>query len=91
MTFTPTDVQGNNAFFQNASIGGATVSRLSLWQQTGFGVPPTGNTCSSLYSGNGVPPATLGVNGDFYFRFDTPGTTNQRLYVKNGGAWTGIL
>jgi hypothetical protein len=49
------------------------------------------NGAAAMYSGNGVPAAGLGANGDFYFRFDTPGTANQRLYVKAAGAWTGIL
>jgi hypothetical protein len=44
-----------------------------------------------IYGGSGVPAAGLGSNGDFYFRTDTPGTVNQRLYVKSAGAWTGIL
>jgi hypothetical protein len=45
---------------------------------------------SSLYSGSGVPAAGLGINGDYYFRSDTPGTANQRIYVKSAGSWTGI-
>lgn len=49
------------------------------------------NNSSSLRSGTGAPAAGLGVNGDYYFRLDTPGTANQRLYVKSAGAWTGIL
>lgn len=46
---------------------------------------------SAVYSGTGVPGAGLGANGDYYFRQDTPGTANQRLYVKAAGAWAGIL
>jgi len=45
----------------------------------------------NLYGGSGVPAGGLGANGDFYFRTDTPGTANQRLYVKSAGAWTSIL
>lgn len=40
-------------------------------------------------TGSGVPAATL--TGVYYFRTDTPGTANQRLYVKSAGTWTGIL
>jgi hypothetical protein len=49
------------------------------------------NGASTLYSGSGAPAAGTGANGDFYFRFDTPGTANQRLYVKSAGAWVAIL
>lgn len=43
-----------------------------------------------LYSGSGAPTATPSGTA-FYLRTDTPGTANQRLYVWNGSAWTGIL
>lgn len=46
---------------------------------------------STVYSGSGAPSNSNGVNGDYYFRSDTPGTANQRLYVKSAGAWVGIL
>lgn len=42
-----------------------------------------------LTVGSGAPTAS--TPGSFYFRTDTPATANQRLYVKNGSAWTGIL
>lgn len=42
-----------------------------------------------LTFGSGVPSG--GNDGDYYFRTDTPGTANQRLYVKSAGTWTGIL
>jgi hypothetical protein len=44
-----------------------------------------------IYSGSGAPTLSA-IAGDFYFRTDTPGTGNQRLYVCTGGSsWTGIL
>lgn len=47
---------------------------------------------SSLFSGNGAPATGLGAIGDYYFRNDTPGTANQRIYVKTAAAvWTGIV
>lgn len=46
---------------------------------------------SKILSGSGAPGAGVGSNGDYYFRVDTPGTGNQRLYVKAAGVWTGIL
>lgn len=41
-----------------------------------------------VYQGAGVP--TGGSSGDVYFRTDTPGTANQRVYVNNAGTWVGI-
>lgn len=46
---------------------------------------------SALWQGTGVPNNANGSNGDFYLRGDTPGTANQRLYVKSAGAWVGIV
>jgi glutamine amidotransferase-like uncharacterized protein len=34
---------------------------------------------------------TGGSDGDYYLRTDTPGTANQRIYVRSGGTWTGIV
>jgi len=53
--------------------------------------PNASAAVSLLFSGSGVPSNAVGSNGDFYFRVDTPGTANQRLYVKSAGAWAGIL
>jgi hypothetical protein len=47
------------------------------------------NQKSNVSSGTGAP--TGGASGDYYYRQDTPGTANQRIYVNNAGAWTGIL
>jgi hypothetical protein len=46
---------------------------------------------TQFYSGVGAPNNANGNNGDFYFRTDTPATTNQRLYNRQAGTWTGIL
>jgi hypothetical protein len=43
-----------------------------------------------LRMGSGVPSNAVGNNGDFYLRSDTPGTANQRLYVRSAGAYVGI-
>lgn len=48
------------------------------------------NSCG-LYAGTGVPSNADGSNGDYYLRADTPGTALQRLYVKSGGVWVGIV
>jgi hypothetical protein len=45
----------------------------------------------SLFQGSGAPSNTNGNNGDVYFRTDTPGTANQRIYIKSAGAWVGIV
>lgn len=58
--------------------------------KTGNGEVLLGNS-SSLYSGSGGPSNSLGSNGDFYFRTDTPGLANQRIYVKSAGSWTGVV
>jgi hypothetical protein len=58
-------------------------------------IKPTGGLIlqqkSTIYSGTGAPSRALGVAGDFYFRQDTPGTANQRLYVNNSGTWAGVI
>ncbi len=43
----------------------------------------------NMSDGSGVPSG--GSNGDYYFRTDTPGTANQRIYVKSAGTWVGIV
>jgi hypothetical protein len=56
------------------------------------GNPGTGDVSrANLFSGSGVPSNTYGAEGDYYFRTDTPSTANQRIYVKTGAAWTGIV
>lgn len=53
---------------------------------------PSGSSqTGSVYQGTGAPSNTNGNNGDVYFRTDTPSTANQRLYIKTGGSWAGIL
>lgn len=44
-----------------------------------------------VYSGTGKPDSTLGVSGDYYLRNDTPNKSMQRIYIKNGSAWIGIV
>jgi hypothetical protein len=38
---------------------------------------------NGLWGGSGAPPASLGTNGDFYFRTDT-----GNILFKSAGAWT---
>lgn len=50
---------------------------------------------SGIYWGTGAPAFVPQENQQghcaFFFRRDTPGTANQRIYVWNGTTWTGIL
>ncbi len=46
---------------------------------------------NAIWGGAGVPPSTLGIQGDYYFRTDTPATADQRLYVYQSTGWVGIL
>ena len=46
---------------------------------------------AGLFAGSGAPNNNNGSNGDFYFRGDTPGTANQRIYTKSAGAWIALL
>lgn len=57
----------------------------------GLGTPNGAVQNGTMYMGEGVPSGATGVNGNFYFRTDTPTVANQRLYVKQTGAWIGIV
>lgn len=43
----------------------------------------------NTFFGTGVPPATMGANGNYYFRSD--GGVGTHIYFKSGGAWTAIV
>lgn len=68
------------AQLQSILAGALHPTTPALVQQTG-----------AVYQGSGVPVNAQGNNGDVYFRTDTPGTANQRLYIRSAGAWVGIL
>lgn len=48
-----------------------------------------------MWIGSGVPSLTNvptgGTAGEFYFRTDTPGTANQRIYICTVGTGNGTL
>ena len=46
---------------------------------------------ADAYIGTGAPSNGIGVDGQYFFRSDTPAVANQRIYVKIAGAWTGIV
>ena len=48
-----------------------------------------GTIIGPLIGGNGVPAASLGTDGSFYFRSD--GTTGAYIYHKAAGAWTAVI
>lgn len=89
---TPFAVQGGPAHFSGQINGAGNIVAAGSLIST-FGVQPGNNTIpgANLWSGSGAPAAGLGSNGDYYFRTDTPGTANQRLYVKSAGSWVGIV
>ena len=72
---------GINGIYLNTGLGG------SLHPPTDAGAVQAG----SVYQGSGAPNNSNGSNGDVYFRTDTPGSANQRIYVKSAGSWVGIL
>ncbi len=46
---------------------------------------------AQIFSGSGAPTVSA-TAGDIYFRTDTPGVANQRVYICTGGtSWTGIV
>ncbi len=47
-------------------------------------------TTAGIYAGTGIPNNANGVNGDYYFRGDTPSVSTQQLYIKSAGAWTPV-
>jgi hypothetical protein len=63
----------------------------SPYATIGLTTPAGTQQSGALYQGSGAPSNANGNNGDFYFRTDTPGTANQRIYIKSAGAWVGIL
>lgn len=51
---------------------------------------PSGNTAGNqIWQQSGVPGASLGNNGDYYFRTD--GSGSNHLYFKTGGSWTALV
>lgn len=70
--------------------GAAKTTQMSgaFYPATPVGGPQSN---SAMYGGTGAPNNANGNNGDYYFRSDTPGTGNQRIYVKSAGAWVGIV
>jgi hypothetical protein len=92
------DGGGVGTTFQNGAVvfltvgstgnPGLYVNRGGLYLAGGNG---TAISAGALWAGAGAPGPGLGNNGDFYFRNDTPGTANQRIYIKSANTWTGLI
>ena len=86
---------GGGAYSATSMIGGLIFTNYpQQWNAQIY--PPSANTGAAqsaygMWAGSGAPSNTFGVSGDFYFRGDTYGTANQRIYIKQGGTWVGIL
>lgn len=78
-------------FYGTASKLTTMAGGLQLTAAIQPGTPAGATQAGQIFQGSGAPNNANGNNGDSYFRTDTPGTANQRLYVKSAGAWTGIL
>jgi len=52
--------------------------------------PDFNNSTATLTGGSGAPSGSP-PDGAYYLRSDTPGVANQRIYVRSGGAWVGIV
>lgn len=96
LTFPRTAAGQTDVMFQTnqTETGKVQIGRVRVYQcrePVNDGVWEIAQGTNRIFSGTGVPNSGQGVNGDFYFRIDTPGTLNQRLYVRSAGVWTGIL
>jgi hypothetical protein len=81
-------IVGSTSGLRIQAAKGVQITGLgSLSLATDGGVSQAGR----LFQGPGVPSDANGTDGDAYFRTDTPGVANQRLYVRSAGAWVGIL
>ena len=91
LAVTSLNVSGTVTAGAQVSAGGNVLGNQII--ATGRLRPGDGTTASpnGIYGGTGAPSAALGADGDFYFRSGTPGTANQRIYVRSAGAWVGIV
>jgi hypothetical protein len=73
--------------FMNALDVTADATFTTLAAPTGGAAP--GTIIGPLIGGAGVPAASLGTDGSYYFRSD--GTTGAFIYHKAAGAWTAVI
>jgi len=91
LSVTSLSVAGTVTAGAQVSAGGNVLGNQII--ATGRLRPGDGSSASpnGIYGGTGAPSAALGADGDFYFRSGTPGTANQRIYIRSAGAWVGIV
>lgn len=70
---------------------GPAATAISVRSPLQLPSPALAAQTGAVYQGSGAPSNTNGNNGDVYFRTDTPGTANQRIYIKSAGSWVGIV
>ena len=88
---SPTYPYGGVTGAESTSAGGVLTSSIGI-DTNGF-VSPGSNGLNgvngNIWFGTGVPSASLGANGDYYFRVD--GSTTTHLYFNSSGSWAGII
>lgn len=74
-------------------IGSLTLAVRQGFFQSGvvIGNSTTITGGGTIRSGSTVPNNAVGVDGDYYFRTDTPSVANQRIYVRSAGVYVGIV
>lgn len=97
-TLTDTANTGTACSFSSMELANPFTSvsgNVAVWSSRGTqwetNVPMQIAGASAIHAGVGAPGAGVGSDGDYYFRQDTPGTALQRIYVKDAGAWNGIV
>lgn len=95
---TMNTVTGIDGQFHYVSGGGYILIGTSTGDLSGlssFKLPSgfeIGASGSQIYSGSGAPNISGSAAGSYYFRTDTPSTSDQRIYVATGtNTWTGIV
>jgi hypothetical protein len=73
--------------FGNALDATTDATFTTLTAPVGGAAP--GTIIGPLIGGAGVPAASLGTDGSYYFRSD--GTTGAFIYHKAAGAWTAVI
>jgi hypothetical protein len=74
---------------QNGATLDATVDATFTTLAAPAGGAFPGYIIGNLSNGVGVPAATIGANGDYYFRID--GAASAHIYFKSAGAWTALI
>jgi hypothetical protein len=88
--------QAGGAAYSATTMSGGVIQTNYPQQWAAQIYPPSAATGTyqsafGIWAGTGAPSNTYGVSGEFYFRGDTYSTANQRVYIKQGGTWVGIL